>query len=321
MQLDPKTVKNILVVRNDRFGEFLLNIPAMRALKETFSNAKLTCVVDPCVKEIALLVPYIDEIIEWKNTRHGIVEKLGLANTLRRIKIDLAVMLNPSRDFNLITWLAGIPVRAGYDRKLGFLLSCKAADKKYLGDKHEVEYNLDLVAQVGASTKDRSLKLDLGADGLDKELKSACSGAVAIHPWSSDPIKLWPEPNFLQLAKRITTELKAKVIVVGSIENSEKAKMLFSGTTVTDLTGRTSLKQLAQTLRECRLLISVDSGPVHLACAVGTPALVLFRNDIAGKGPKRWGPWSKDSAVIQKDSLLKITVEEVFDKVKEMLTR
>lgn len=321
MQLNPKTIKRILVVRNDRFGEFLLNIPAMRALKETFNNAKLICVVEPCVKEVAGLVPYIDEIIEWKNTRHGIFEKLGLASMLRRKKIDLAVMLNPSRDFNLISWFAGIPVRAGYDRKLGFLLNCKVIDKKYLGDKHEVEYNLDLVAQVGASTKDRSLKLDLGANVLSKDLKASCAGAVAMHPWSSDPVKLWPDSNFTQLAQRLKTELKAKLIVVGSSENSEKSSKLFPGGVVTDLTGKTSLKELAQALNECRLLISVDSGPVHLACAVGTPALVLFRNDLAGKGPKRWGPWLDQCEVIQKDSLSKITVEEVFDKAKEMLER
>jgi ADP-heptose:LPS heptosyltransferase len=67
------------------------------------------------------------------------------------------------------------------------------------------------------------------------------------------------------------------------------------------------------------LLISADSGPVHLASCVGVPVVAIFRNDIPGKSPKRWGPGAKESIVIEKNNLYDITVKEVFEKVKEVL--
>ena len=88
---------------------------------------------------------------------------------------------------------------------------------------------------------------------------------------------------------------------------------------IIDLSGKTDLVQLAVVLKSSRLLISGDSGPVHLACCVGAPGLALFRNDLKGKTARRWGPWARNCAVIEKSSLNNISVEEVFDKAKEML--
>ncbi len=157
MQIDKGTIKNILVVRNDRFGEFLLNIPAFRALKETFINANLIIAVDPYVRELAESIPFIDEAIEWSRGKHPLLEKLRLIKLLKNRRIDMAVMLNPSKDLNIITRLAGIPIRVGYDRKWGFLLTHKMKDKKHLAEKHEIEYNLELVSLIGAKTQDSTL--------------------------------------------------------------------------------------------------------------------------------------------------------------------
>jgi ADP-heptose:LPS heptosyltransferase len=67
------------------------------------------------------------------------------------------------------------------------------------------------------------------------------------------------------------------------------------------------------------LIISGDSGPVHLACAVGIPVVALFRNDLPGKTAKRWGPWGKGCAVIEKDSLNDITVDEVLNLLRQII--
>jgi len=74
-------------------------------------------------------------------------------------------------------------------------------------------------------------------------------------------------------------------------------------------------------LKRCALLVSGDSGPVHLAAAVGTPIVALFRNDLPGKTSKRWGPWGKGHTVIEKENLEDISVDEVFEKVKQRLLR
>ena len=316
-----KIRENILIVRNDRFGEFLLNIPAIRAVKETFKESRVILAVDPYVKGLAGKVPYADEIVTWKNGKHSFFEAIGFGNFLKKKNIDIAIIMNPSKDTNIAVYLAGIPVRAGYAHKWDFLLTKKQEDLKHLGRKHEVEYNLDLVKVVGAETKDKSL--DLNIDEVETHLTggvpTSCEvGAVAIHPWTSDAVKQWPVERFRELALEIIKETDMDVVVIGGPEELQ-ASAVFDDldNRIKNLTGKERLVERAASLKNSRMLVSGDSGPVHMACAVGTPVIALFRNDIPGKGPKRWGPWGKDNIVIEKKSLLDISVDEILDKVKQ----
>lgn len=305
-----KELKNILVVRNDRFGEFLLNIPALRAIKETYPKTKITAVVSPEVKELALETGFIDQIFEWDKNK--IPSKIKLISWLRKNKFDAAIMLNPSKDFNICTFLAGIPLRVGYDRKLTMFLTDKIKDLKKLGLKHEVDYNLELVNLIGAKTQNRKPALTLsGSSPIQLPDKF-----ITIHPWTSDKIKKWPVERFAELANRITKILNIKVIIIGGPENIGESSQYFSNLKdITDLTGTTSLKELGIILKKSLLLVSADSGPVHLAACVDTPVIVLFRNDLPGKTSQRWGPLSSKKTVIEKPSLQEISVEEVFKSI------
>jgi heptosyltransferase-2 len=320
MSINPKNIKNILILRNDRFGEFLLNIPALRAVKETFSNARIIAVVDTYTKELAQEIAFIDEIIEWAKEKHSLIEKLKLIGILKKRRIDLAIMLNPSKEFNILTYLSGIPVRVGYARKWGFLLNHTIEDKKFLGLKHEIKYNLELVALIGAKTENKTLSLKADHDSISGLLKeyniTNQDNLIAVHPFTSDPLKQWPINNFIELIKRLARE--TKIIMVGGKEDSQKTGGLFDGLTnygLINLVGKTTLKQLAALLEMCRLLISGDSGPVHLASCLGTPVLAIFRSDMPEKSSKRWGPLTPRSVVIEKPNLADISVEEVFNKI------
>ncbi|MDD5155737.1 MAG: glycosyltransferase family 9 protein [Candidatus Omnitrophica bacterium] len=327
MQINHQSVKNILVFRNDRFGEFLLNIPAFRALKEAFSRARIIAVVNPYVRELAQGIAFIDETMEWGGNKHSLMEQFRLMWALKKRHIDMAVMFNPSREFNIITYSSGIPVRVGYNRKLGILLTDKIEDKKYLGLKHEVEYNLELAALTGVKTDDKSLSLKTDSAAIGSLLKEHNieneDNLVAVHPFTSDPLKQWPLDNFLELTAKIRGQLNRPVVVVGGREEAGKNSEFFARLDrgVINLAGKTSLAQLAALLKKCRLLVSGDSGPVHLACAVDTPVIAIFRNDIPGKTAKRWGPWQAQSLVIEKRSLLDISVDEVLEKVKEVVNK
>jgi len=325
MQIDYKNTSKILLVRNDRFGEFLLNIPSFRALKETFSQARIICVVDSSVRDLAESIPFIDEVIEWSRLKHTLAQKFRFINLLKSKKIDIAIMLNPSKDFNILTYLSGIPIRAGYDRKWGFLLTHKIKDEKYLGEKHEIEYNLELVSLLGARTLDKSLSLTIDDRIINGLLKDAgienYDNLVAIHPWTSDPVKQWPIENFQELARELLKNLNLKVIIIGGPDELSRSRQFFAnlGRELINLTGRTTLKQLAALLKKCKLLISGDSGPVHLASCVGAPVVAIFRSDMPQKCAVRWGPSSEGSIVVQKNNLADISVEEVFNEVKEKL--
>ncbi|MCM8796930.1 MAG: glycosyltransferase family 9 protein [Candidatus Omnitrophica bacterium] len=323
MKLD---IKNILAVRNDRFGEFLLNIPALRAIKETFPEAALTLAVNSKVAELANSIKEVDNVIVWENRKHSLKEMLRFAVSLRKNKFDACVILNPSKEFNMISFLAGIPLRAGYDRKWGFLLTHKLKDTKYLAQKHEIDYNLDLVGLLGCSTKDKSLRLEIPAEAGTVLTKFGIKDGdrpVAIHPWTSDPIKQWPLANFRDLSYRINNELREKVVIVGGKEESNIGVEYFGslGNDVLNLTGRTTLLELAAILARCKLLVSGDSGPVHLASCVGAPVIAIFRNYIPGKSARRWGPMGEHSVVIEKQDLNDISTGEVFNRIKERLDR
>jgi len=329
MPLAKEKIKRILVVRNDRFGEFLLNIPAIRALKEVFSSAAICAAVNPDVASLAARVPYIGEIIEWAGSaRHTAGEKLRLLKRLKEKRFDLSVILNPSKEFHIYSFLAGIPCRVGYDRKWGFLLTHRLRDEKSAGKKHEVEYNLDLVGLAGAKTADKRLSLTLENDIIINSIRELSlegpERLIALHPWTSDSIKQWPLENFLLLAKYLSSRFGSfKIVIIGGKENLKRSSALFSGLNdnIVNLTGKTSLVQLAAVLKKCSLLISGDSGPVHLAAAVGTPVLAIFRNDIPGKSPQRWGPWGQGHFILAKADLSAITVEEVLEKSEEALGR
>ncbi|MBN1912955.1 MAG: glycosyltransferase family 9 protein, partial [Candidatus Omnitrophica bacterium] len=187
------------------------------------------------------------------------------------------------------------------------------------------EYNLDLVRLIGAEADDKSLCISTDDSLTGRFLKehgvTADSDPVALHAWTSDPLKQWPKERFLGLAKLICAEKNIKLILIGGRDFKEESEKLFSslGNSIIDLTGKTSLKQLAALLKRCKLLVSADSGPVHLACCVGTPVIAIFRNDLPGKTPKRWGPYGRGAVVIERGDLSDISVDEVFAKVKERL--
>jgi ADP-heptose:LPS heptosyltransferase len=203
----------------------------------------------------------------------------------------------------------------GYDRKWGILLNHRIPDNKNLGLKHEVEYNLGLVDLISAKTNNKSLSLGR----LPRHNNLEYVGAVAIHPYTSDKVKEWPLERFKELSRRIAGELRLSVIVVGKAETGAELFSNLEGNIV-NLVNKTSLIGLAQVLKQCRMLVSCDSGPMHLAAAVGTPVVALFRNDLPGKTARRWGPWGSGHTVIEKADLNDIAVEEVLVKIKVIKT-
>lgn len=320
-------VNKILVVRNDRFGEFLLNIPALNALKRTYQGVRLTLVVDPYVRELAQSIGCVDEVITWERGRHRVFEMLKFSAKLKKQKFDLCVILNPSKEFNIISFLAGIPKRIGYVRKWSFLLTDKIIDNKRKALKHEVEYNLELVSLVGARPEDKLLSLNINDSLVDYMIKNVGIeegvNLIAIHPFTSDSIKQWPIENFARLSEKLIAEFNTRIIIVGSRQDISKEKIFLemSDRNIVNLIGKTSLIQLAAILKRCKLLISGDSGPMHLAASVGIPVAAIFRSDISAKSSRRWGPWGSRHRVIEKNSLESISVEEVFNLAKEILCR
>ena len=144
----------------------------------------------------------------------------------------------------------------------------------------------------------------------------ACN-LIAVHPCTSNPKKQWPKGHFAKLGD-LLMPLGYNIVMISGAAEQCFAKEVISmmRNKPVDLTGALSLKELAALLKRCRLLVSADSGPVHISAAVGTPVVALFGKEDPGSKPARWGPYGEGHIVIEKDKLGDISPQEVFEAIK-----
>lgn len=324
------TPHNILLIRTDRIGELLLTTPAFNAVRHVFPEANITLLVKPSSYEVVEDNPSIDSILKLDTARDldTFGKRLAFISLLRRSRFDLVVIFNPDKFFNIVAFLAGIPVRIGYNRKLGFLLTHRIEDRKHLCLKHEVDYNLELVELLGAGPAVKKLCFPVGRSEEDSVGKITSANGilagerfVAVHPATSNPQKRWPAERFARLCELITQHFRLKVALVGGGDEMPVSEAVKAEAKVPlcDLTGKLGLKEFGSFLKRASLLISCDSGPVHIGAAVGVPVIALFGESRPGGSSRRWGPYGEGHIVIGKPRVLDITVEEVFDAVRKKL--
>ncbi|MDD5044914.1 MAG: glycosyltransferase family 9 protein, partial [Candidatus Omnitrophica bacterium] len=125
---------------------------------------------------------------------------------------------------------------------------------------------------------------------------------VVINPTASCPSKVWPAERFAEAANRLILEHRAKIAVISSRKDLAIAQSVIRGinSLVIDLTGKTSVSQLASLLKRSGLFISNDSGPVHIASALGIPVVSIFGRNQKGLSPRRWGPVGKGDIFLHK---------------------
>ncbi|OGX16436.1 MAG: lipopolysaccharide heptosyltransferase II [Omnitrophica WOR_2 bacterium RBG_13_41_10] len=304
--------QRILIIRTDRVGDVLLSTPVIKAIRETYPQAYIAMMVGPYAKEIIEGNPYLDEVIIYdKDNRHkGWLSSVKFSFLLSKRKFELAVILHPTNRVHLVTFFAGIPRRLGYDRKFGFLLTDRVKHTKQLGQKHELEYSLDLLGHLGIKGQDKNIFIPIKAESekwvedlFDQEKIDKLDRLLAIHPGASCPSKIWPQERFAQATDRLIDEHGFKVLIIAGPKDIAYAKVVARNMrhAVIDLSGKTSISQLASVLKRCRLFISNDSGPVHIASAVGTPVISIFGRNQKGLSPKRWGPVGKKDRVLHKE--------------------
>jgi len=303
---------NILLTRTDRIGDVVLSTPAIKVVRDKYPDAYIAFMVRPYAKDIVDGNPYLDEVIIYdKYGKHkSFLSTFFFSFGLRRKKFDLAIALHPTNRAHMIFFLAGIPERVGYDRKMPFFFTKKVPHLKQEGKKHELEYTLELLELAGISGKDKGLFVPVHENDISK-IEAILSEhhvgkdapLIAINPGASCPSKKWPPENFATVAEALAEKYKARIIIIADKENSQLAERVAGGMKhePLNLSGKTTVGELAALLSKCALFISNDSGPVHIACAVGTPVISIFGRKDPGLSPKRWGPTGARSVVFHKD--------------------
>ena len=326
--IDPASLpdfRRILIVRTDRIGDVVLSTPVIKAFRDYYPNAHIAMMVRPYTADIVEGNPYLDEVIIYdKDGAHKRWrDAMKLAFELKRKNFDLALVLHPTQSAHLITFIAGINRRVGYDRKWGFLLTDPLPHTKEWGEKHEMEYNLDMVKYLGLEPKDRSLLLPIKEESekwVDELIKKSgirqTDKIVAISPGASDPTKEWVTERFAQVADALSLKYNFSVIIVGAPKEAQltdRVRMTMRRFAV-DLGGKTSVSQLASILKRCCLFVGMDSGVMHMACALGLPVVALYGRKQKGLSPVRWGPLSPKAKFIHKDVGCKVCLAHYCTK-------
>ena len=308
-------INNAVIFRTDRIGEVLLSTVAIDALRRRYPECLVTFVTSVYSAPLLERRDDVKEVITYETMggKGNIASAVGLALKLRARKFDAAIVLNPHRSLHLACFLAGIPVRAGYGRKWGSLLNRRIKDKRDSGGKHEIEYTMDVMDLVGAgdgTVKGPLLSCDSRErEAMSRKLRAAGAGAggklVAVHPGSSNPAKAWPREMYAQTIKSLKDEFGGSIdiFIIGTANETPLAAEIIglSGGRAVDLTGRFALEELIAFLSLCSVFIGNDTGPMHIAAALGIPVVAIFGRNIPGVSPKRWGPVGERNIVLHEN--------------------
>lgn len=301
----------MLLIRPDHLGDVLLASPSVEALRRALPEAHLAMMVGPWSAEVAQRDPLLDELLLCpfpgftRTSKGSPLAPYRLlwetAAELRRRRYDAVLVLRYDHWWGaFLAALAGIPVRVGcaVPECAPFLShSIELAERV-----HWVEQGLRAVGRLlevwqidsGQAAVRPPLRFPVvvdeerEAERLWAELESADRRpAVALHPGTGSALKLWPEGRWAELGRALVGK-GLQVVVTGSPAEAEVAgRIAGSIPGGVSLAGRTGFGVLAALFRECRLVVGVDSGPLHLAVAAGTPSVHLF----GPTDPAVYGPW------------------------------
>jgi heptosyltransferase-2 len=309
-----KKFENILVRGVNWVGDAVMTMPAIRALKLANPDSKITLLVKPRVSPLFERDPNIDAIILYSDEYKGLRGRIKLARRLREYHFDCAVLLQNAFDSAFITSLAGIPERIGYNRDArGFFLTKAVSFDDHAKSLHHIEYYMNLLEGAGFTVKKSMPWIHLSLEERQlarRMLNSLQRPVIAINPGAAyGSSKRWGTGRFAETAERIIDELKGSVVILGGPSETaiseEIARMLLHAKPepgmqnrhLLFMAGRMGLRELMALIAESDLLVTNDSGPMHIGYAVGTPVVAVF----GSTSPELTGPVGDDSVVIRKE--------------------
>ena len=306
-------VQRILVRSTNWVGDAVMTIPALEALREGFPRAEIVLLSKPWVSEIFWRLPAVNRQIIYKpdSEHHGTLGFDQLIREIRAERFDAAVLFQNAFQAAWMAWLARIPLRIGYARDhRSFLLTDAVEPPPPAAYGHQVYYYLQLLFRAGLIAKPRRVKeirLRLAdsekAWGVKKLDALALSGPrflVGMAPGAAfGGAKRWLPERFAELADRLIGALDADVLIFGSASERPLAEHIAASMkhTPTIVAGETTLRQLLGLMTRCRLLVANDSGPMHLAAALGVPLVAIFGSTDA----RATGPLGAQVRVVKQD--------------------
>ncbi len=294
-KLEAEEIKSVVVRGTNWVGDAVMTIPALRELRRILPDARITLATRSSTAGIFEDADFLDDLLLYDRGTGGLRATLRQIKVWQERKFDLALLFQNAFEAAFIAVGSRVPRRVGYatdGRRV--LLTHPIRLPAWHGERHEVFYYLNLVAEleqllfntatvaardpvfdlkVSQSRREAARKLltELGA-GFDRPLVALCPGST------NSRAKRWPADRYAALGDKVVGELDANVALIGSpdeLEVSQEVAALMTNTPIM-LTGRTTLAEAVAVLAQTDLLVSNDTGPSHIAAALGRPALVIF---------------------------------------------
>lgn len=303
---------NILIVKLSAIGDVIHTLPSLAALRRLYPDAHITWVVEEAAADLIKNHPDLDEVLvsgrkRWnKDFRGGqlrrpLKEVRSFLKTLRQRPYDLVIDFHGLFKSSMIVFLSRGKRKLGYNSMQelsGLFLNEKIPEDM---NKHAVDRYLDFPLYLGAKIDRAQFVLpsheaaEVKVQNLLRKYHLEDKKFIAINPVALWETKLWNNEKFANLADLIHDQLQMKVVFTGSDKKSIEDITSFMATEKINLGGDTSLPELACLYKKAQMVISTDSGPMHLAAAVGTPVIALF----GPTDPGRTGPYGPGHTVIR----------------------
>lgn len=299
----PGNYKNILIIDLAFIGDVVLATPVTRALAENFPGARLTMMTVPLTATVAAMNPYVSDVMIYD--KHGAdsgpIGMWRVAGRIRERSFDLAVSMNFAVRGAIVSRLAKVPSRLGYDaRHAGYFLTHVASSVRD-GIKHESLNHLEVLQPLGITTADSSLALappEEAVRSLDEKcerLQMPRDGYLAFSPVGSYARKNLSLATTAHVVRHFSRR-RPIFLIGGRGEAAELSRIAdvshLSSRNV--LAGTLTLPELAVFLKRAAALITVDTGPLHIAQAVGCRTIAIF----GPTDPVVWGPRGKDDVTL-----------------------
>lgn len=280
----------ILFVRLSAFGDIIHALPALCATRRWYPEASIHWLVSRKCADLLKDHPAIDRLHVLDSNVRGF---LAMRSALRRERFDVSVDLQGLMKSGLLSWLSGAP------RRIGRAISrCRerAAALFYTEwvrpvEKHIIKQNLELIRPLGVSDSSLEYRIALPSMEIPPVFRNR---PVAVNVGAGWPTKRWAPQKWGELSKRIMEELHLPVVIFWGPGEEEDAQMVHRIAPGSELAPRTTYREMGALLQHCSAMVSGESGGMHMAVAVGTPAVCL----IGVTDPERNGPLSPKSLVV-----------------------
>ncbi len=316
----PWTPKKILIIKTVAIGDMVVLLPTIKALKNIFGDAKISLLTTPRVKEVVEGQPFIDEIIYYDilGSDKGLGGFSRIVKRLKEEQFDLSIDLEHYYNFTaLISRLSKIKVMAGFAIKGQVRQKIFNIKIPYSVNSHEVEAFFEAARVFVGNGLSRELSpkmVKIATSIQDKQVVEQFLEAnnilkddlvVGVHPGTSNSAKArrWQSEKWAEIIKVLIDDYKAKVIITGTSSDEEISNIKYQISKINQISHPPvictdfSLKQFSALCQRFNLMISVDTGPMHIAAAMGTKTVGLFGPNI----PAKWGPYGyQDLAVYNK---------------------